>query len=105
MEDTMTNFSKGTKFVFVGKLVHMTREQARAKVESLGGQCPSGVSETVDYLVVGDENSPFYGRGEKKPKHIKAEALIEAGAPIAIISENEFLSLVGDSQMTTAIRP
>jgi NAD-dependent DNA ligase len=85
----------GTKFLFVGKLASMTREQARATVESMGGTCPSAVSKDLDYLVVGNENSPLYG-GEKKPKQMKVEALIDAGAPIAIISEDEFLSMIGE---------
>jgi BRCT domain type II-containing protein len=90
----MTVFPRGTSFLFVGKLSTMTREQARSLVESLGGKCPSGVSENLDYLVLGDENSPLYGRGDKKPKQLKAEALIDAGAPIAIITEEEFMSMV-----------
>lgn len=87
---------RGTSFLFVGKMASMTRAQARALVESHGGVCPSGVSKQLDYLVVGDENSPVHGRGEKKPKQLKAEALVEAGAPIAIITEEEFLSLLGE---------
>lgn len=89
----MNPFPKGTSFLFVGKLSSMTREQARAIVESLGGACPSGLNPNLDYLVVGEETAPDYG-GEKKPKQAKAEALIEAGARIAIISEREFLDLV-----------
>jgi len=97
----MPPFPNGTKFLFVGKLNSMTREQARATVESLGGSCPSGISQDLDYLVVGDENSPLYG-GEKKTKQAKAEALIEAGAPIAIISEDEFLSMIGEAPARNA---
>jgi NAD-dependent DNA ligase len=93
----MGTFPVGTSFVFVGKLKSMTRDQARAIIESLGGNCPSGVSNDLDYLVVGNDNSPLYSMTEKKPKHMKAEALIEAGAPIAIISEDEFLNLIGDT--------
>jgi BRCT domain type II-containing protein len=77
----MGTFPVGTSFVFVGKLKSMTRDQARAIIESLGG----------------NDNSPLYSMTEKKPKHMKAEALIEAGAPIAIISEDEFLNLIGDT--------
>lgn len=91
----MTEIPEGTKFLFVGKLDCMTREQARATVESLGGICPSAVTADLDYLVVGNENSPLYG-GDKKAKQEKAEAMIEAGAPIAIISEDEFLSIIGE---------
>jgi NAD-dependent DNA ligase len=99
----MSIFPKGTSFLFVGKLNKMTREQARLVVKSLGGTCPSGVSENLDYLVLGDENSPVYGLGDKKPKQLKAEALIDAGAPIAIITEEEFMSMV-ESEVVTATR-
>jgi len=88
----------GTSFLFVGKMTAMTREQARSMVTSLGGRCPSGVSEDLDYLVVGNENSPIYGQGEKKPKQLKAEAMIDAGARIAIINEQDFLNMIGEQQ-------
>ena len=97
----MTNIPAGTSFLFVGKLCSMTRDQARTLVRSLGGSCPSGVTEKLDYLVLGGETSPVYGQGDKKPKQLKAEAMIEAGAPIAIITEEEFLSLVGSPQVLT----
>jgi BRCT domain type II-containing protein len=99
----MTIFPKGTSFLFVGKMNKMTREQARLVVKSLGGTCPSGVSANLDYLVLGDENSPLYGLGDKKPKQLKAEALIDAGAPIAIITEEEFMSMV-EPEVATATR-
>jgi BRCT domain type II-containing protein len=91
----MSDFPAGTSFLFVGHLATMTKDQARALVLEQGGVCPSAVSEELDYLVVGDEGSPFYG-GEKKPKQVKAEAMIEAGARIAIISEADFLRLTGE---------
>jgi NAD-dependent DNA ligase len=99
----MGTFPVGTSFVFVGKLNSMTRDQARAMVESLGGICPSGVSSDLDYLVVGNDNSPLYSMTDKKSKHKKAEALIEAGAPIAIISEDEFLNLIGETPAILAV--
>ena len=98
----MSIFPRGTSFLFVGKMNSMTREQARAKVKSLGGTCPSGLSTHLDYLVLGAENSPLYGQGEKKPKQVKAEALIEAGAPIAIITEEEFLNMISAAPGATA---
>jgi NAD-dependent DNA ligase len=93
----MSTFPVGTSFLFVGKLDSMTRDQARAMVELLGGVCPSGVSQDLDYLVVGNENSPLYSSVDKKPKQVKAESLIDAGAPIAVISEDEFLNLIGET--------
>ena len=91
----MSLIPPGTSFLFVGKMKYMTREQARALVEARGGVCPSAPSPGLDYLVVGDEDSPYHG-GEKRPKQLKAEALIEAGARMAIISEAEFLELLGE---------
>ena len=91
----MIVFPAGTSFLFVGKLASMTREQARVLVEAHGGICPSALSEDLDYLVVGNEDSPFYG-GTKKPKQLKAEALIEAGARIAIITESDFMALLDE---------
>ncbi len=92
----MVEIQEGTSFLFVGKLSSMTREQARVLVTSLGGRCPSGVNEDLDYLVIGDENSPLYGKGDKKPKQEKVEAMIEAGARTAVINEEDFLRLLGD---------
>lgn len=94
----MNGFPEGTSFVFVGNLNSMTKDQARALILEQGGVCPSAVSEDLDYLVVGDEGSPFYG-GEKKPKQTKAEALIEAGARIVIITEADFLGLTGEQTL------
>jgi NAD-dependent DNA ligase len=93
----MAKFPEGTTFVFVGKLATMTREQARALALSQGGVCPSGVTPNLDYLVIGDEDSPIYGMGDKKSKQLKAESLIDAGAPTVILTEEEFLALLGDS--------
>lgn len=79
----------GKSFVFTGTLESFTREVAQARVQALGGEVPSGVNKNLTYLVVGA------GRGAKSSKQKKAEDLIAAGAPIKIISEAEFLELVG----------
>ena len=98
----MSRFPPGTSFLFVGKLESMTREQARAIVRSLGGVCPSGPVATLDYLVVGhDETS---SSADKKAKQARVEALIEAGAPTAVIDEREFLELVELETGAAAIR-
>ncbi len=79
----------GKSFVFTGTLEAFTREVAQDRVKALGGEVPSGVSKALSYLVVGA------GRGAKSSKQKKAEELIAAGAPLTILSEEEFLSLVG----------
>ncbi len=79
----------GKSFVFTGTLEGFTREQAQARVQELGGECPSGVNKALGYLVVGA------GKGAKSSKQKKAEELIAAGAPLKVLSEAEFLELTG----------
>lgn len=71
----------GKTFVFTGALDGLSRAQAEKLVESLGGRVASGVSRTVDYVVVGRDP------GEKL---IRAR---ELGVPL--LTEAEFRALVG----------
>lgn len=79
----------GQSFVFTGTLESFTREAAQDRVRALGGEIPAGVTKNLTYLVVGA------GRGAKSSKQKKAEALIAAGAPLKIVSEEELLAMVG----------
>ncbi|MFO7615402.1 MAG: NAD-dependent DNA ligase LigA [Bacteroidales bacterium] len=45
---------KGRTFVFTGELDEFTRDEAKRKVESLGGRVTSSVSSNTDYVVVGE---------------------------------------------------
>lgn len=78
----------GKSVLFTGTLAAMSRPVAQALVEAQGGQVASGVSKTLQYLVVGSEG----GAGSKLTK---AQALVDAGAALQIVSEAEFLQLVG----------
>ncbi|MEZ4426548.1 MAG: NAD-dependent DNA ligase LigA [Nannocystaceae bacterium] len=79
----------GQSFVFTGTLEGFGRDAAQKRVRALGGETPSGVNKTLTYLVVGA------GRAAKSSKQKKAEQLINAGAPLKIITEDEFLKLTG----------
>lgn len=81
----------GKSFLFTGALEAFTRKQAEDKVAANGGVNASGVSKTLDYLVIGA------GKGAKSSKQTKAEKLIEGGAAIEIIGEQAFLAMIGEA--------
>lgn len=74
---------KGKKFVFTGGLERLTRDEAREKVEALGGRATSSVSSETDYLVVGE--NPGSKLDEARQHRVSC------------ISEEEFLAMVGRS--------
>lgn len=81
----------GKSFLFTGTLERLDRKSAQAKVEAAGGSAAGSVTKTLDYLVVGA------GRGQKSSKQKKAEKLIADGAPLEIISEEDFLRMIGEA--------
>lgn len=70
----------GKIFVFTGILRNMSRQEAEAKVEELGGEASSSVSKKTDYVVVGEDPGS---------KFEKAKSL-----GIKILTEEEFLQLI-----------
>jgi DNA ligase (NAD+) len=71
----------GKSFVFTGTLLHMTRNQARERVESLGGVWSESVTKKTDFVVAGE------AAGSKLQK--------ARAAGIAILDEEGFLQLIG----------
>ncbi|MCD6222602.1 MAG: hypothetical protein J7K12_02835, partial [Thermoplasmata archaeon] len=82
---------KGKKFVFTGSLKSMTRGEAKAIVEELGGEVVNTVSKSVDYVVVGENPGS---------KYEKAKAL-----GLKIIDEKEFKKLIGMEEEEEKIVP
>jgi DNA ligase (NAD+) len=71
---------RGQNFVLTGTLDTMTRDQARERIEALGGKVTGSVSAKTDYVVAG---------ADPGSKLQKAEKL-----GIAILDENAFVALV-----------
>jgi DNA ligase (NAD+) len=72
----------GKTYVLTGQLAHMTREQATAAIERLGGKVAGSVSKKTAGVVVGEDAGS------------KAEKARELGVPM--LDEAAFLALIGD---------
>jgi len=72
------NSLAGKPFVFTGSLAKLTRDEAKEKVKSLGGEVSSQISSKTGFLVVGENP------GSKLEKAKKLG--------VKILSEEEFLN-------------
>jgi DNA ligase (NAD+) len=81
-EHTKDGNLSGQTFLFTGTLPTLKRSDAEAMAEESGGQILGGVSAKLNYLVVGED------AGSKLEKAKKINT-------VRIISEDEFLKLVG----------
>ncbi len=86
----------GKSVVFTGSMAKMDRKTAQKKVTEKGGKTPSSVTADLDILVIGDEGSPLLGGGEKSTKHKAADKLIAKGSQVKIISETDFVVMLGE---------
>jgi DNA ligase (NAD+) len=79
----------GKSFVISGTFTKFSREELTAKIIANGGKILSGVSAKLDYLVAGENMGPAK---LEKAKDLK----------VKIVSEDEFLAMLGDSNLPTA---
>lgn len=84
----------GEVVVFTGAL-SMPRREAADLAAAIGCEVDTGVTKRTTLLVVGDQDVGKLSDGQtKSAKHLKAEALAAAGAPIRIVGESDFNALV-----------
>lgn len=87
----------GMAFVFTGTLESMGRKAAQQAARDAGAETPSSVTQTTTHVVLGDEDYAKYESGWRSSKLKKAESLRAAGANLRVISEREFLVMIGAS--------
>lgn len=73
----------GVTFVLTGTLASMSREEAKKKIQNLGGSVSGSVSSKTSYVVVGEDA----GSKLKDATRLGVQTL----------SENDFIELLGDS--------
>jgi DNA ligase (NAD+) len=71
---------KGKSFVLTGSLELMTRDDAKAKLRSLGANVSSSVSKNTDYVVAGADPGSKYDKAKK--------------LGVKVIDEKEFLKII-----------
>ena len=85
----------GKTIVFTGSLVSMTRDNAAVTASKYGFSIGSSVTKKTDYLVVGIQDLHHLAGHEKSSKHRKAEELASEGLQIQILTEDDFLKIIG----------
>jgi len=85
--------------VFTGKLAALSRREAQEIVVRFGGETPPRVSKSTTYLVMGEEG--YLTEIVKSNKLKRAEEINAAGGNVRIISESEFLEMVGMESKAT----
>lgn len=86
---------QGERVAFTGTLASMTHRQAMDLVEQHGGSAGQHVSHQTTLLVVGEEGWPLEADGRVSVKLDQARQLHDKGEPLRILSESEWLTLLG----------
>tara|TARA_Y100001934_G_C12300359_1_gene749574 strand:+ start:164 stop:1129 length:966 start_codon:yes stop_codon:yes gene_type:complete len=91
----------GKSFCFTGTLKRLSRKEAMQLVVDVGGDLGNSkagsVTKKTNYLVVGNQDIRVMREGHKQSKkYDKAVRLKQGGADIELLSEDEFIEMLGD---------
>ena len=89
---------QGERVAFTGTLASMTHRQASELVEQNGGEAASHISRQMTMLVVGEEGWPLEADGKASLKLQQAVESVRQGATLHILTEFEWLHLLGLEQ-------
>ncbi len=84
----------GEIVVFTGQLATLTRREAVALATAAGMEVAGSVTEDTSLLVVDDQDLRKLDGHDKSTKRHRAEELISQGAPLRIIGESDFKTMV-----------
>ena len=80
---------------FTGTLGRMKRADVQQLVEKLGGKVDKSVTKKTTQLVVGVPSPTTWRPGmDGSSKMVKARALVEKGAALTVMTENEFFAAI-----------
>jgi DNA ligase (NAD+) len=85
----------GKKVVLTGALQSMTRNQAKAVLESVGAIVTDSVSKTTSYVIQGEQKAEEIEAGGSR-KEKQAAKLLSEGVDIEVIQEQDFHKLLLD---------
>jgi NAD-dependent DNA ligase len=85
----------GQSFLFTGTCVFGTRKECQAATEKLGGSCASGVTKSLNYLVLGTYVTDSWAHETFGRKIEKAMAYRIDGVPLSIITEEHWANSGG----------
>lgn len=81
----------GRTVVFTGTLSSMPRYEAQQLIADIGGINGGSVTKETDFLIVGQQDYRVVGDDGMSNKQERAIKLIEKGAEMEVISEDDFL--------------
>jgi DNA polymerase-3 subunit epsilon len=80
--------------VFTGTLSSMVRKDAQQIIANIGGENQDTITQSTDFLIVGQQDYRVVGESGMSSKQKKAFSLKEKGSAIEILSEKEFIEFL-----------